>query len=155
MRSRLLAAAILLAACVSAGGYVPPQPAPTQESTAVRASFGKTWDAVVEQFARQNIPIRTIDRASGFIAAEPLRTGNPPTSADSSRFADCGRRGDVYFLPTDVVYNVVVRGDSTKSTVKTTARWSSSTLSVGACETRGAWEHRFEDDVRYDAESKR
>jgi hypothetical protein len=48
-------------------------PPVVREQTAVAASFGRTWDAVIDHFAERNISIRTMERSSGFIAAEPFR----------------------------------------------------------------------------------
>ncbi|MGH9897071.1 MAG: hypothetical protein ACREA0_34765, partial [bacterium] len=53
-------------------GYQPPAPPMPRDATEVTASFGRTWDAVIDEFADRNIPIRTIERASGLIATELL-----------------------------------------------------------------------------------
>src|SRR5215475_14034464 len=97
----------LCAACVT---YTPPPPPTPREATQVNASLGQTWDAVIDEFADRNIPIRTIERASGLVATEQL-TVPPSASGD----ADCGHF-DSYPTrrPTHAIYNVLVRGDSAK-----------------------------------------
>jgi len=53
----------------------------------VTSSFGRAWDAVIDVFAEANTPIRTMERASGFIAAElatiPVYTSAQRTFAHS------------------------------------------------------------------------
>jgi len=85
----------------------------------VTSSFGRAWDAVIDVFAEANTPIRTMERASGFIATElatiPVYTSAQRTFAHS--LADCGYRGEAVYVPTSAFYNIVVRGDSAHSTV--------------------------------------
>jgi hypothetical protein len=146
---RLIAAPVLLlAACLR---YEPPPlPAP-REATTVNASAGTTWDAVIDIFATRLIPIRTIERVSGIIATEGLGVD----SADGLGWANCGRRGRRRYQPTDAIYNVLVRGDSAKSTVRATVRWSHSTESrrVPECTSTYDWERKFEADVQKRAEA--
>src|SRR6476619_6670979 len=108
------AVALILVACLPACyRYHPPAPAVPRDSRTVYASFGKTWDAVIDVFASQNIPISTMERASGFIAAE--RTSWRLASLFDRdyvlRLSDCGRFGPNPYLPTAALYNIVVRGD--------------------------------------------
>lgn len=59
---------LILSGCIKTTG--PGEPVP-RSAMPVSASFGKTWDAVIDVFAVKNIPIRTLERVSGLIAAEP------------------------------------------------------------------------------------
>jgi hypothetical protein len=160
-----------LGACAPRLRSVPPGPAPVRQPTEVQASFGQTWDAVIDLFAQRNIPIRTIERASGIIAAEVLTVD----SLSGIQYADCGQVPGIVKvgsgwnakfvqqlvpLPAErAFYNILVRGDSTRSTVLATVRWSvpERTAFVGNkpytragedCSTRGIWEESTETAVR-------
>src|SRR3712207_1620493 len=98
---------------VAACATMPAPPPPPRPATEVAAPFGRTWDAVIDEFAAQNIPIRTMERASGFIATEQLSV---PRS--SEKYADCGTDVAVPLVPHRATYNVLVRGDSTRSSAK-------------------------------------
>ena len=80
MRSRLLVLLLVLAACTA-----PPKAGVTRAETPVNASFARTWDATVGIFAERNVPIKTIDRSSGFIGTDALRVNMRTDS-----LADCG-----------------------------------------------------------------
>jgi hypothetical protein len=162
MRALILSLAALLPACVR---YHPPAPPEPRAASDIAASFGHAWDAVVDVFAEANTPIRTMERASGFIAAElatiPVYT---PAQRDFAHsLADCGYRGQSVYVPTSAFYNIVVRGDSSRATVKVTVRYLSqngaTTLapvsSVGMlvdCSTRGVLENLRESEIRTRAE---
>lgn len=149
---------LAMAACVK---IVPPRPGVVRSGTMVAVSFAKTWEAVVDVYGDKNLPIRTIDRASGLLVGERLSVEYEP--ADPTLY-DCGtvvewtsRRT----VPAErVAYNVIVRGDSTRSTVKVTPRWM--TLTNGEnelggfrdCTSTGAWESAFEALVKERAERK-
>jgi hypothetical protein len=149
---------------------IPPGAPVEREIASVDASFGRTWDAVIDQFAAENIPIRTIERASGFIATETQSVPLPPYDQwkAPNPLADCGRDANrLYTPPSEVVYNVVVRGDSTRSTVHVTARWMASggprpLFAAPAvrsdrveCSSRGRWEYDFEQDVKARAQARK
>jgi hypothetical protein len=148
VRIALPALAALAAACVNARPAPPVQRAPTP----VAASFGRTWDAAIDAFAARNIPIRAIDRASGFIVADATAT------PEDTAYADCGMYMGFPVDPTGAVYNVVVRGDSTRSSVRVTVRWEAAT-GVGAsttdkeCSTKGRWEAEVEAQIKARAEA--
>jgi hypothetical protein len=68
----------------------------------------------------------------------------------------------IALTPTSVTYNVLVRGDSTSSTLRVNARWvrvgmarglSTATVSE-ECGSTGVWESKFEQDVKARAEAK-
>jgi hypothetical protein len=139
----------VVAICASCVTYTPPPPPTPREATQVNASFGQTWDAVIDEFADRNIPIRTIERASGLVATEQL-TVSDNTAGD----ADCGHFGTYPPRPpTHAIYNVLVRGDSAKATVKVTMRWMHVAEKASLeCSTRHRWEKAFEDTARRRAE---
>jgi hypothetical protein len=118
----------------------------------VAAGAGETWDAVVDLFAARNIPIRTIERASGLVSAEELSL-----DGEGSEWADCGRLNGSPVYPNRAIYNVLVRGDSAGSSVKATVRWVylNSDRRAVECSTTHAWEEAFEAEVRSRAESPR
>ena len=147
----LCAAMLGLVACAHPNPPAPPAPVPTM---AVNASFGRTWDAAIDVFAAQNVPIQTLDRSSGLIVAQPLSIAMSDQSI-STAWADCGDNGQhVRFVPSMAYYNVLVRGDSTHATVHVTAKW----VSVGggrtvSCSTKGVFEINFETLVKQKAEA--
>jgi len=140
-------------------GCTPQPPAAPAPHTAmsVNASFGRTWDALIDDFAGNNIPIKTIDRTSGLIATDKLSVAASLTDA-----ADCGTNWDhTPALPTDVEYNALVRGDSSHSTIRVTARWTRTgqsrvlgdkTRVTEECSTRATWETSLEDQIKKSAE---
>ena len=64
---RLKLATLSLALVV---GCTPPPIAPPLQAAGINAGFDKTWNAVVDILAERNIPVKTMDRASGFVSAE-------------------------------------------------------------------------------------
>lgn len=140
------ALATLLLGCYA---YRPPAPPAPRDATQVNASIGRTWDAVIDIFAARNIPIRTIERVSGIIATEELSVG-----PEGRRWADCGTNSRGRLRPDHAIYNVLVRGDSSTSTVNATVRWVGSTEKAGPieCSTTHIWEQDFEYDVKTRAE---
>jgi hypothetical protein len=136
-----------LIALTGCGYQAPALPTP-RDATEITASFGRTWDAVIDEFADRNIPIRTIERASGLIASELLTI-----SHDARGEADCGELNGRAVYPTHAIYNVLVRGDSSRATVKATMRWVrvSGNESV-TCSTLHRWESGLEDLVKRRAE---
>lgn len=128
-----------------------PEP-PVRVPTRVGAPFSKTWDAVVDLFAEKNIAIRNMDKASGFIAAEPSAVTD-----DAKAWANCGGFS-IYGGPSSAAYNVLVRGDSISSTVRMTVRWVHASRAgidkTRTCATTGALEDQIEGQIRARAESK-
>lgn len=156
MRCLAVLGVATLTAC---GQYVPPAPAAPRSGTTVSASFGKTWDATVDVFAERNIQIKTIDRASGFIAAEPQSL----TTIAADSLADCGHSStggslqDRMARSESATWNVLVRGDSTKATVKATVRFAFVSGLNGQtyqCSSTGRWEAALEQRVKSSAEAK-
>jgi hypothetical protein len=146
VRISVLPAAAVVAA--AGCGYKAPTPPAPRDAMEVSASFGRTWDAVIDEFADRNIPIRTIERASGLIATELLTI-----SHDARSEADCGTLNGRMLPPTHAIYNVLVRGDSARATVKATMRWVRVNKDVSiTCETTHRWEGALEERVKGRAE---
>lgn len=144
--------ALAIAVLCACSSYRPPLPPDPRDATQVVAPAGETWDAVVDLFAARNIPIRTIERASGLVAAEELSLGG-----EGGEWADCGRLNGSPLYPNRAIYNVLVRGDSVGSSVKATVRWVylNSDRRAVECSTTHAWEEAFEAEVRSRAERPR
>lgn len=147
-----LCALIAVLGCAS----TPPAPPVPRTAVDVNASFGKTWDAVIDVFAARNISIKTLDRASGLIVAE--RQAVAPDEARS--LADCGTAFGVQVRAEAAFWNVLVRGDSTHATVRATVRFTEGgegsriTSRETECSSRGGWESALEGRVKAAAEGK-
>lgn len=137
--------ATILVACAAAPATVAPVPRP---ATVTAASFGRTWDAVIEHFAERSIPIRTLERASGIVITDPTRV-DPDKGVE---WADCGTGWVADRFPTAGSFNVLVRGDSTSATVKVTARW---VYEAKECATRDVFEKELEEAIRLRAQQGR
>ncbi len=158
---RMTAFLVLTVGVVGCGSVqAPAPPVPRTDVTAVSASFTRTWDAVIDDFASQNVPIKTIDRTSGIVVAERLGV----TPEVGRQWADCG--SDMFIgklAPTSATYNVLVRGDSTKATVRVTVRWTRVGMARGLstqtvteeCGTTAVWESGFEARIKTAAETKK
>ena len=143
-----VAVALSAASCVR---LTPPAPPVPSSEVPIRASFGRAWEAVIDLFSEQNISIVTIERASGIVVAEPGRLDVPWETAFS--YADCGRLGRAVFAPTRVGYNVRVKGDSTRSTVRINAVFRSlDPESAKECTTRNVWESKISALIKTKAE---
>lgn len=144
---------VALTACIPQGPGAP-TPAPVTE---VSASAAKTWDAVIDVFAERNIPIRNMERASGFISTDALAV----SSRQATTWADCGTSMGVALAPDKATYNVLVRGDSSHANVKVTVRWTMGGGSAGMmgnvapreCATKGVWEKDMQASVKARAEA--
>jgi hypothetical protein len=144
MKRSLLALALVSSGCYT---YQAPEPASSRDATVVNATVGQTWDAVIDLFAARNIPVRTIEKASGLIASDPLEVD--PTRAP--QWADCGELGNDHFYPNEAVYNVLVRGDTAGSSVRATVRWTHRSGGGEAdrdCATTHVWEEGLEAEVK-------
>lgn len=156
MKRVAIVSAALLSSC---GGYTPPQPPSPSDATQVNASMGRTWDAVIDLFAARTVPITTIERVSGLIVTERLSVGRE----DGLAWADCGKTSGfmtatVHIAPNNGTYNVLVRGDSTRSSVKATVRWVHLDYKDGGvieCSTKHVYEQALEDAVKIRAEIPR
>jgi hypothetical protein len=146
---RRLTLVLAVVACRATG---PELPAP-RFGVQVDAPFTKTWDAVMDVFATKNIPIKTMDRSSGFIATEEMRSGLV-SAREPISYADCGRSAmGMYLAPSHANYNIRVKGDSSRSTVLVSVFWKE--IAGGyACTSRGTWEGETEHEIRTRAETK-
>jgi hypothetical protein len=139
------AACVLVAGCTT---YKPPPPPTPRDASLVAASMGQTWDAVIDLFATRNIPIRTIERASGLIVTDALRVGQ-----EGNTYASCGTKNGKVLAPDRATYNVLVRGDSSMATVRTTVLWTRTAEPiVPECTSTFIWERALETDVKARAE---
>jgi hypothetical protein len=151
------AAALAVVAAAFVACVTPPAPPAPRSGTEVNASFGKTWDAAIDLFAERTIQIKTLDRSSGLIIAEPQSVGS-----DGASLADCGSSMGVPLVATSATWNLLVRGDSAHTTAKATVRFVrfgtfgiSTTQETRECSTKGTWETAFERDVKARAEAKK
>jgi hypothetical protein len=147
MRSQLAILVAIVAGTAACGPTQPTRVAP-RPGMPVSASQSKTWDVVIQLFAERNLPIKNMDRASGFIATDPLGVDNVPHDG-----VDCGK--DLVHYPNAprlATYSVFVRGDSSSSTVKAAVHWTSQSDDkqrlLLECTTTGVWEEAFERDVK-------
>ena len=135
----------LFPACVR---YQPPRDYPAPDALSVNASFDRTWGAVIDRFALGNIPIKTIERASGIIVAEPLSVA----SASSKKYADCGTQGILNPPAQRASYSVRVTGDSLRSAIRVAASFGSP-LDV-YCRSKGVFETEFMTAIKAAAEKR-
>jgi uncharacterized lipoprotein len=147
-RRRLVLAMLpLAAACVPSYRGAPATP--PRSITDVQSSFGRAWDATIDVFGERNIPIKQLERASGFISTDPIALTREDQRA-ARGWASCSHG----VAPDEAVYNVIVRGDSTQSTVKVTVKWqrSRSRQLSEPCTSNRTWELCAEDDIKARAE---
>lgn len=145
-----------------------PEPAPVLPPVPLTSSFDRTWDASVSWFAERNIPITTIEKASGVIMAElkngllPNRSSTAAKTKEASAkqspplYADCGTRDGVGYDPTGVIYNIRVTGDARKSTAQVNAKYTQDGSGVGnsffVCSSTGKWESDVQAFIKSRAE---
>lgn len=134
---RIVVAMCGLAACTP----IPPRTYPVPEPVTIEASFGRTWDAVIDHFAVGSIPIQTIERVSGLIVTRPLRI--PGTREQAQVYADCGTDmlGTTGW-PTESSYNIRVTGDSTRSSIRVTAIFAG-VSALDVCNSKGMLEQNL------------
>jgi hypothetical protein len=134
---------------------VPPGPPTPHAAMDIAAPVAKTWDAVIDVFASKNIPIKTMDRSSGFIATEEMSV--PFTPRTESPYADCGKKMGIAQPPTHANYNIRVKGDSTRSSVQVSVFWKDVNPAAGAatqCSSKGIWETEAEQEIKARAEGR-
>lgn len=88
----------------------------TEPETSVAASAGKTWDALVDYATANHFPIKNTDRASGLLTTEMM-------SLDNFGFSERQSLGKCALMETTrtATATFVVRGDSTRSTIRASA----------------------------------
>ena len=150
-RLMLLALPLIAAACF---GYQRPQPPTPAPATEIAASQARTWDAVVDLFAERNLPIRTMERASGFISTDRMVVNTDKATS----WADCGKAFGGALRPDRATYSVLVRGDSTRSTARVSVRWTQGghpdDPQMIECTTRGSWEAELQAAIKARAEQR-
>lgn len=133
--------------------YTPPGPPVPSSELPIRASFGRTWDVVIDLFADQNLSIATIERASGIVVATPGVLDEAPAAA--MRYADCGKYAGLAYVANRVGYNIRVKGDSARSTLRVNAVFRSV---VGGntyeCSTKNVWEATIATRIQRKAEEQ-
>jgi hypothetical protein len=140
--------ALLLCVTMTVGCATAPlarQPLP-RVGTPVAASFSQTWDSAVQVLVEEKARFQTIERPNGLIVLEP-----DLITADADMVADCGGASKA----TQGAGRIVVRGNSTKSSVTVTFRFLriDGKRVVGECATRGAAESVLESLIRVKAEA--
>jgi hypothetical protein len=142
MVRRFVVSLALLSACT------PPPSLPPVQPAGVASGFERTWNAVIDVLSEDNIPVKTLDKASGYVMAEL----SDVDSDTMNKFADCGSQLTKFLVGVSGVarYNIVVRGDSTTSTVKVTAKF----ISRDDCKSRNVFENEFQDAVKARAEAR-
>jgi len=150
------AALIAMTACTACTTMIPPgPPIPERQPAVVSAPFDRTWEAAIDVFASANLPIETLDKASGLLVPRQAIY----TAGDTS-YADCGvlhpnsKEYREPIGPTNARFNVVVRGDQTKSTIQVRAFFRATPTVTTAtafndtkvidCNTRGVFETQME-----------
>ena len=152
MRRLVPLAVLLLAACV---GYHRPQPATPAPATEIAAPEALAFDAAVDVFAARNLPIRSIERAAGFMSTDRLVVG----TSEAKAWADCGRVIGGTLPPDRATYSVVVRGDSARSSALVMVRWTQGGHpddpgQLIECATRGTREAELQAAIKARAEQR-
>jgi len=155
-RYGVVTSVLVAAACNS---YNPPTSVAPKTVLPVAASFDRTWEATIDVMAEQNLPIQSLEKASGLIATAPLTV-----SRDRGReWADCGslRVWNTKYAPRAAVFNVLVRGDSVESRVQINIRFvteveykSTGTRGSADCISSGVFEKELAAAIRARVESK-
>ncbi len=123
--------------------------------TPVAAPVGRTWDAVTDAFASRGIPIRTMERAAGYMVSN-LVVVDYRQAAQWAK--ECGTNYLVVPIDADrVIYSAVVRGNDTASTVRVRARWTHGSRpeepDFMGCGSRHVRERELEDAIKLGAET--
>jgi hypothetical protein len=153
MRKMSLLLGLSLAGC--APKFIPPIVPTPRHARSVAAPVDTVWNAVIDYFAREVIPIETLDRSSGLIVASrgliPTRTKQD--SASAAQLADCGRFPKDFnnivervVVPTSAKYNVLVRAAGpSESTLLVTAKFLGRlNLEPVDCTSKGFFEETVE-----------
>lgn len=159
-----LAVLTLTGCSLVSSGYQYPHPSPdVTNAIIVHASFDKTWNSVIDQFAISGDPIKLIDKNSGIVTSEVM------TVSVDTMYADCGRYPQLILVPTDRLFTITVHEDNGQSIVRVNARWWNTTgyglskptsnifirpehQDATACSTKYVWEHNLEDIIKHTAE---
>ena len=143
----VLAKPLMCAAVFGACVPSPPRAPAPRPATPIAAPVNRTWDAVIELFAKYSIPIETVDRSSGLIVTRTMSVSPSKVNA----WVNCGPDAEGRYLIYTAAYNVLVRGDSASSTVQVTATWSGKY----PCVTTGVYESETELAIKGQAEDQK
>jgi hypothetical protein len=137
----------LLALACSPATTLAPVPA-----AGINAGVGKTWNAVIDILSESNIPVKTLDKSSGYVMAEIAGVG----VLEEDKLADCGGFLTSFGATGSMIarYNILVRGDSTASTVKVTAKFTKTGDVPKDCPSKNTFETKFQSDVKARAEAR-
>lgn len=165
MTLRALALSTLVLGSTACTTYRPPAvrtvPVP---ATTIESSVGRTWDAVVEYVAERLLAIEVIDRSSGLLAVATRAGFSSPTPPPRSTMlvmgdtavADCGSEGTIRYGADQARYNILVRGDSMRSTVMVNAAFKAAGLETYRwCVSTGRFEEVLGERIRMRARSGR
>lgn len=142
-------ALVLVSGCSIPGKALPPL-APA----GVSAGVDKTWNAVIDILSEKKIAIKTLDKSSGYVLAEVPSVGYEEGRALGKKLADCGG----FMLtwgsgPVAARYSIVVRGDSTESSVKVAGKFTTGNPPID-CTSTNAFEAKFQSEVKERAEGR-
>jgi len=150
MKWTILAVTVLTIACSS--NYAPPSVYPAPRPLTLPDSVGAVWPALVDVVTEWQLPLKTVDRASGLLQTELAR------SYDEALW-DCGSHQAVVggnyqrrpVLQTEGAYVVltisaVPRGPETQLRVSADPRVSS--VSGRPCASRGTYERDLLEAIR-------
>lgn len=127
----MLVCLLALTACTLHPDYKPPNGVAAQLSLRVVADFDTAWQAVIETFAETTTSIETIEKASGFVAAQrPVDFTNGshlPTWVDFGQLNGEWAAQRVQSSPhswVEVRYNVLVVRGAAAQDVRVHTTWS-------------------------------
>jgi len=106
----------LLMACAS----TPPVKHSFEPSKVYHADYDKVWESIIEAFAQNNVPIRTLDKNSGLVVSEdqyvPFTTRYGTKIVDTE-YCDCGGGGSLQsYSELSGKFNVFVKSLSASET---------------------------------------
>jgi hypothetical protein len=143
------AAVALLAAALLAGcSMSTPAPAPAVAQVVVGAPLDSVWPRVIAFFANNNVPVQTLEKASGLIASQPLDLSSEQRRA----WLACGKALGVTIKPerdgfhARTTFNVFVRpiADSTSVRVNMAVHATMDSYTGGEseldCQSNGKFE---------------
>ncbi len=153
MRGLWIVPVLLFASCATSMSYQPPVASDIQSTRTFSGDLNAAWNAVIDAFGSAQWPISQIEKESGLIVTDWIRS--------AYEFSDCGTVGEqtynrVLELPVgsaagtgvlQVRFNVIVRSvgdDSVSVTVNSVHR---STMEAFTCVSTGQVERIIHDHV--------
>ena len=146
LRGTTLGGSILFSFLLGACANIPPTGYPPPAPVTISDSVAAVWPAIIDVITERQLPIQTVDRSSGLVQTELLRS----YSAD---WWDCGKHGATRqpIAEREGVYAVltisaVPRG-GTQTQLRIGADPRVSTATGAPCTSRGLYEREFIDHV--------